>query len=183
MLQLLSRARDDPAELFRYAAQTGQLNALQALWAQHGSCIVDTANGSGWTALHHSCYHGNLAIFQYLVETCGANVNAVEEEDGDTPLHFASGNGHAMVVQYLVERGGANVHAVNGRGDTALHYACMAAARRCSATIVRYLVECGGANVVAVNAAGRTPLHHALVHGCCCSRETALYLVGFVPVF
>ena len=56
-----------------------------------------------------------LAAVRFLVEECGADVNA-RDANGYTPLHHAAARGDVELVLYLVERG-ADVGAVSRRGQ------------------------------------------------------------------
>lgn len=57
-----------------------------------------------------------LPAVRFLIEECGADVNA-RDADGYTPLHHAASRGANKLIEYLLEKG-ANVKAVNRSGQT-----------------------------------------------------------------
>lgn len=73
--------------------------------------------GEGFAAnshRHHSA--GLLRAVKYLVEECGADVNAIDHE-GNTALHHAASRGDNEMILYLVSKG-ADVTRVNREGQT-----------------------------------------------------------------
>jgi len=64
---------------------------------------------------------GMLAAVTYLVEQCGADVNARDHE-GNTAVHHAASRGDTEMIQYLVSKG-ADVKAVNREGQTTVDMA------------------------------------------------------------
>ncbi|MGH9319064.1 MAG: ankyrin repeat domain-containing protein [Vicinamibacteria bacterium] len=73
--------------------------------------------GEGFAAnSHHHHPAGLLRAVKYLVEECGADVNAVDHE-GNTALHHAASRGDNEMILYLVEKG-ADVTRVNREGQT-----------------------------------------------------------------
>jgi Ankyrin repeats (3 copies) len=99
---------------------TGVSNVFQSsrslLFERHGHAIVNAKDDGDWTALHHASIHDKLEVIQYLIETCGANIQAVNM-NGSTPLHSASRFGQLETVKYLVEAAGADACAANKEGD------------------------------------------------------------------
>jgi ankyrin repeat protein len=73
--------------------------------------------GEGFAANSHRHHPaGLLRAVKYLVEECGADVNAVDHE-GNTALHHAAARGDNEMILYLVSKG-ADVTRVNREGQT-----------------------------------------------------------------
>ena len=73
--------------------------------------------GEGFAGNEHRNHPaGFLPAVKFLVEECGADVNAVDHE-GNTPLHNAAARGDVTLIRYLVEKG-ADPTAVNREGQT-----------------------------------------------------------------
>ena len=73
--------------------------------------------GFGFAAnSHHFAETGMLPAVKYLVESAGADVNAVDA-DGNTAVHHAAARGDNEMILYLVEHG-ADVTRVNREGQT-----------------------------------------------------------------
>jgi ankyrin repeat protein len=78
--------------------------------------------GEGFAAnSHRNAPSGWLPAVKYLVEECGADVNARDHE-GNTALHHAAARGDNEMVLYLVSKG-ADVKAVNRAGETTVDMA------------------------------------------------------------
>jgi ankyrin repeat protein len=73
--------------------------------------------GEGFAANSHRHHPaGLLRAVKYLVEECGADVNAFDHE-GNTALHHAASRGDNEMILYLVSKG-ADVTRVNREGQT-----------------------------------------------------------------
>jgi ankyrin repeat protein len=73
--------------------------------------------GEGFAANSHRHHPaGLLRAVKYLVEECGADVNAVDHE-GNTALHHAASRGDNEMILYLISKG-ADVTRVNREGQT-----------------------------------------------------------------
>jgi uncharacterized protein len=91
--------------------------AITALQAAAGA-----GYGEGFAAnSHRFAATGMLAAVKYLVEECGADVNAADHE-GNTALHHAAARGDNEMINYLVSKG-ANVMAVTREGRTTVDMA------------------------------------------------------------
>jgi Ankyrin repeats (3 copies) len=113
----------------------------------HASGDDDDANG-----------HCNMAhVIRYLVESCNANVDAVDG-DGFTLLHRASFNNQWRLIPYLMERCQVDIDAttINDNQNTALHVASAAG----HLSVIEMLLDYG-ASIYDENAQGQTPLDYA----------------------
>ncbi|MDE2678966.1 MAG: ankyrin repeat domain-containing protein [Gemmatimonadota bacterium] len=73
--------------------------------------------GQSFAGNAHRHVPGNwMAAVRYLVEECGADVNA-RDANASTPLHHAASRGDIEMIFYLVDHG-ADVTALNRRGQT-----------------------------------------------------------------
>lgn len=71
--------------------------------------------GEGFAANDHRNHPaGFMPAVKYLVEECGADVNAIDQE-GSTPLHNAAARGDVEMIEYLVSKG-ADVTIINREG-------------------------------------------------------------------
>jgi ankyrin repeat protein len=140
------------------------------LFERHGHSIINAKNKYGDTPLHAASFRRKLHAIQYLVETAGANIHAVDLK-GKTPLHIVAIHNHCHntleVVQYLVEVAGANVNAVDvhGRPYTPLHLALQSSWNEKGC--INYLLAgtAGAGGIEAVDNNGNTPLHYTTFSG------------------
>jgi len=80
---------------------------------------ASAGRGYGQFYMAHAHRHvpGNwLPAVRFLIEECGADVNA-RDADGYTPLHHAASRGDNKLIEYLLEKG-ADVKAVSRSGQT-----------------------------------------------------------------
>ena len=72
--------------------------------------------------MHDAARSGNTRDARYIVQKCGADLNA-EDENGDTALHLAAEEGHAETVRALVALGAVADGRAGECGWTPLHLA------------------------------------------------------------
>lgn len=119
-------------------------------------CIVGRQDNCA--PLFIACKRGNLEIVEYLIETCGADVEqkgtyeVVDEKTCHrvTPLWCAAVCGRLNIVKCLVKHG-ANVNAVSDTGSTPVRSACFMT----HFDVVHYLVEHAGADIGLPNFNGK----------------------------
>jgi ankyrin repeat protein len=109
-------------------------------------------NNFGWSAIHHTAWHGHDETFQALVGSLPIReLLELPDKAGHSPLHLAVLRGHVKVVQQILSHG-ASTSLAGPCGYTPLHYA----ARQGSYDIFNLLLE-HGANQLAVDEDGFTP--------------------------
>jgi ankyrin repeat protein len=87
---------------------------------------VHVAAGAGYgqyfmAHAHRHAPNGWLPAVKFLIEDCGADVNA-RDGNGYTSLHHAASRGDNTVIQYLLEKG-ADVMVVSRKGETTVDMA------------------------------------------------------------
>uniref|UniRef100_A0A7R9WY97 Uncharacterized protein n=1 Tax=Craspedostauros australis TaxID=1486917 RepID=A0A7R9WY97_9STRA len=130
--------------------------------------ISGTIRGKS-TLIHNACIGGHLSIVEYLVSTCGANVNSTTKY-GTVPLHGACAQGHLEVVKYLVTSCGADVNVRNQVNLRPLNLAC----RYGHMSVVHCLCDSGRIDVSIFGPNQPNPLHWACCKG---HLNIARYLV------
>ena len=75
------------------------------------------------SALHFATWQGHLPVVKWLVEDCGVDAGA-QNNDGDTGLHFAAQESHIDVAQFLAGCLGVDPNLKNNDGNTPYHFAC-----------------------------------------------------------
>ncbi|CAO2641126.1 Protein fem-1 homolog A [Lemmus lemmus] len=161
------------------AAHDGKLQLLQKLLAGRGREELDELLGEvagGGTPLLIAARRGHLDVVEYLVDHCGASVEAGgsvhfdgETIEGAPPLWAASAAGHLAVVRSLLRRG-ASVNRTTRTNSTPLRAACFDG----HLDVVRYLVGEHKADLEVANRHGHTCLMISCYKG---HREIARYLL------
>ena len=68
------------------------------------SASVNFADEDGWSAAHHACGEGHLAVLEFLTESTPININLVDSS-GCTPLWYAAFNDKRECVKHLLRFG------------------------------------------------------------------------------
>ncbi|ETP27784.1 serine/threonine protein kinase [Phytophthora nicotianae P10297] len=123
----------DGSAAFLRAAGKGKIKVVKYL-AEHSGVVLDSIH-SKERSLALAAAHGEIEIFQYLVEKCSVDVN-VPSLNGCTVLMIAAEKGRIEIVQYLVERCRVNINGRSSRGT-----ALLLAAENGEIETVRYLAE------------------------------------------
>jgi len=95
------------AQPIHLAAENGDLQAMVRLVEEHGAEVVDSTDGSGYTALHWACWNGHVDVVHYLIDDQEVNINQRAQSFGQclTPLHMACINQHHEVIDILLAKG------------------------------------------------------------------------------
>ena len=92
-----------PQESLHYAAEKGDIPAVQALLTQVYE--LNAFDEISYTPLHYAAVNGHLQIMRMLL-AAGADVNAHDEaRAGDSPLGAVAGNCTFAVAKVLVDAG------------------------------------------------------------------------------
>ncbi|KAM4888584.1 protein fem-1 homolog A [Thomomys bottae] len=161
------------------AARDGKLQLLQKLLGGRGREELEELTGAlagGGTPLLIAARRGHLDVVEFLVDRCGADVEAGgsvhfdgETIEGAPPLWAASAAGHLPVVRSLLRRG-ASVNRTTRTNSTPLRAACFDG----HLDVVRYLVGEHQADLEVANRHGHTCLMISCYKG---HREIARYLL------
>ena len=132
---------------FRYSS-TAELPKSLDLLSYYPHHLKDITDDTGDTILHIACQKADHEVVQYLVETLGCKVDAVNELSGATPLHFAC-NRYSLSIVELVSKCNPLSQIKNlsylpkemefVSGDTPLHVAC----RKGNIDVIRHLLRSG----------------------------------------
>jgi ankyrin repeat protein len=101
------------------AAEDGDLAEVKRLVEEEGVNPEEPSPSNGNTvALHYAAWKGRENVVTYLLETCGVDVNLVD--DGNfTALYCASSKNHVSSIRLLSQHG-ADPNIVDDDGDTPL---------------------------------------------------------------
>ena len=155
---------DDLHQEVRSAAPGARLspilrNSLERLEkAERKDLVSIVSRSDGCAPLFVACKKGNLEIVEYLIETCGADIEqkgTYEVVDDKTshrvsPIWCAAVSGRLNIVKCLVKHG-ADVNSVSDTGSTPVRSACFMTHQE----IVQFLVEQAGADIQLPNYNGK----------------------------
>ncbi|XP_039766520.1 ankyrin repeat domain-containing protein 24 isoform X3 [Ornithorhynchus anatinus] len=128
-----------------------------SLLLSQAACVVDTVDGSGWTALHHAAAGGCLSCSEMLC-AFKAHLNP-RDRSGVTPLILAAQMSHAELCRLLLQHGAA-VNDQDQQGRTALMLACEGASTETVEVLLR-----GGARPSLTDTLGHNAAHYGALTG------------------
>ena len=117
-------------------SEVGDLQGF-ILSLQSGLNLVMCRGLSGYTALHHACNRGHVAIVSEILKAQLQVIN-ISNDTGESALHLAVYAGNMNIAEQLLDHG-AIVDAKNDYGETPLFYA----ARRNMPALIRLLLQRG----------------------------------------
>ena len=120
---------------FHLMAQSGNSKFLFEFFTKFKNTIdIDEKTNNGNSALHLSCFNGNLNCVKILCKF-GANLE-IEDSQGNTPLHIASYNSQSHIVSFLLEKK-AKIDCRNKFGMTPLSVSCLNGNWECSSLLIQ----------------------------------------------
>jgi ankyrin repeat protein len=144
------------------------ITALTYLFSQKG-IDGNIKDNYGYTVLHMACQKITtfpLEIFQHLIETLGADINA-QTNGNFTPINLAfhsfnpNDGGNAAALTYLFSQKGIDGNIKDNYGYTVLHYACKKI-NNLPLDVFQHLIETLGCDVNEQDKYNDTPIHSAL---------------------
>lgn len=85
-----------------HAAKLGKLDVLK--WLHHRNADMSKPDKSGHTPLHIAVANKNMSCIEFLVDTCGCDINAANTF-GCTPGHWVAQNGDENMLRWFAEKG------------------------------------------------------------------------------
>lgn len=122
--------------------------------------LLEAFPENGLAAIHQAAKRGNLAMLNLVLEK-GVNASAADRCAGRTALHLAVQGCHEEVATHLVREVSAIIDWTDWKGQTALHYATIAAQHRPSALKLCVLLLDAEADPEACDLKGVSPLELA----------------------
>ncbi|KAL8704734.1 MAG: hypothetical protein Q9201_002118 [Fulgogasparrea decipioides] len=153
----LSIANDVDAKPIHLAAQTGNINTIQAL-VKGGADINSVVRKTNMTPIHYAAEYQNSYEQIKGLASLGAHVDGRDYLEW-TPLHWASWRGHLASLNALIDHG-ADVNAKTIDGNASIMLAVANNSHEC----VQKLIELG-ADCSVVRASQWNVLHYAAIGG------------------
>jgi hypothetical protein len=143
-----------------YACQHGHENVVELL-LKHGA-RVDAQSLDGSTPLHLASLNGRGTVVDILTQH-NPSTRLIRNSFGRLPIHCAAMNGHSgLVERWSVDAGALDDGALDGREQTALHYAAWFG----RASVLQVLLRSSpDSDVDPVDSTALTPLHFAAHRG------------------
>jgi ankyrin repeat protein len=130
---------------------------------------VEETDADDWTPLQYAVRGGNIDISIFLVELCGADLDAsIDCDEGREALNEACSAGYLDVIKYVSNV--VDFEAQDDGGLAPMHYASLGG----HLDVVQYLVEEHHVDISVEDNDRWTPLHFACLKG---DLETVQYLV------
>lgn len=165
-LHLLKEPDDEGHSLMHWAAMSGYVEMMSALYNAGCPVEVQSTASAGMYPIHWACTIDSIASVKWLINN-GADVNC-RDRQGCTPLTIAAQNGLVGHVLFLVKHG-ANVSILDNNEDSALHWAAYKGNDAVLITLLKM-----GQSISASDVFGHTPLHLAAIRG---NLDAVEYLV------
>ena len=157
----LEQAGDEAAEGVEDGTRLHHACANGSVWLarRYLAAGVEVRGWKGRTPLHSAAEHGQVTTARWLLEECGAAVDAANDR-GSSPLLLACVKGHEAMARVLLMVGRASVNEAENSGCTPLYMGC----QNGHEASVRLLLERGAAINQTANE-GATPLYIACQNG------------------
>ena len=142
------------------AAYKGHCEMLE-LFIEHSADVEMSTIPAGNKALHRAAYNGRTYAVKFLLNKCGADIEARCRYD-HTPVFAAAHYGHYSTLEYLVSRN-ANLLHINELDQSILHVV----AHKCKKDeekIINFLIN-NNVDIESKDRRGYTPLHSASYFG------------------
>lgn len=157
-----------------YGDENDLSELLKILHPEEAKRLLEAIPENGHAAIHQAAKRGNLAMLTLVLEQ-GVNASAAEHCAGRTALHLAVQGGHEEVATHLLREVSDIIDWTDWKGQTALHYATIAARRRpCALKLCELLLD-AEADPEACDLEGVSPLELA-----CGNSDLEKLLEGYV---
>lgn len=128
---------------------------VKSLLKQGSFNINEKTTYDGRTALHDSCYKGNIKITKLLIAN-KADIN-IKDNSELIPLHHACNSNHKALVRYLLSQK-ADINHKTKNNTIAIHHAALFH----SIGMLTFLIK-NNANINAKDSKGHTPINYTIL--------------------